>query len=73
MTDLKYTCLFKRHVELGAQIVEFGGWEMNTFKEAYQKQVRQKVVDLRRDFLQMQYCFSEKDFDGLLEQLQALT
>ncbi|MGD9190210.1 MAG: glycine cleavage system protein T, partial [Desulfobacteraceae bacterium] len=37
-----------------------------------QKQVRQKVVDLRRNFLQMQYCFSEKDFDGLLEQLQAL-
>lgn len=37
-----------------------------------QKQVRQKVVDLRRDFLQMQYCFSEKDVDGLLEKLQAL-
>jgi aminomethyltransferase len=37
-----------------------------------QKQVRKKVVDLRRNFLQMQYCFSEKDLDGLLEQLQAL-
>jgi aminomethyltransferase len=37
-----------------------------------QKQVRQKVVDLRRNFLQMQYCFSEKDLDGLPEQLQAL-
>lgn len=34
-----------------------------------QKQVRQKVVDLRRNFLQMQYYFSEKDVDGLLEQL----
>ena len=45
---------------------------MNMFKDAYQKQVRQKVVDLRCDFLQMQYCFSEKDFDGLPEQLQAL-
>lgn len=37
-----------------------------------QKQVRQKVVDLRSNFLQMQYCFSEKDLDGLLAQLQAL-
>lgn len=38
----------------------------------HQKQVRQKVIDLRRNFLQMQYCFSEKDLDGLLGQLQAL-
>jgi aminomethyltransferase len=37
-----------------------------------QKTVRQKVIDLRRNFLQMQYCFSEKDLDGLPEQLQAL-
>ncbi|MGD9189857.1 MAG: aminomethyl transferase family protein, partial [Desulfobacteraceae bacterium] len=28
MTDLKRTCLFERHVELGAQMVEFGGWNM---------------------------------------------
>ncbi len=36
------------------------------------KQVRQKVIDLRRNFLQMQYCFSEKDLNGLLEQMKAL-
>ncbi len=46
--------------------------ELNAFKEAYPKQVRQKVIDLRRNFLQMQYCFLEKDLDGLLAQLQAL-
>ena len=28
MADLKRTVLFDRHVELGAKIVEFGGWEM---------------------------------------------
>jgi aminomethyltransferase len=37
-----------------------------------QKKVRQKVIDLRHNFLQMQYCFSEKDLDGLAAQLQAL-
>ena len=28
MTDLLKTVLFKRHIELGARIVEFGGWQM---------------------------------------------
>jgi glycine cleavage system aminomethyltransferase T len=28
MTDLKRTCLFERHVELGGKMVEFGGWDM---------------------------------------------
>ncbi len=28
MTDLLRTALYHRHVELGAQIVEFGGWQM---------------------------------------------
>jgi aminomethyltransferase len=37
-----------------------------------QKQVREKVVDLRRNFLQMQYCFSEKDLDELMTQLHVL-
>jgi aminomethyltransferase len=37
-----------------------------------QKKVRQKVIDLRRNFLQMQYCFTEKELDGLAAQLQAL-
>jgi aminomethyltransferase len=38
----------------------------------HQQKVKQKVIDLRRNFLQMQYCFSEKDLEGLLAQLQAL-
>jgi aminomethyltransferase len=36
------------------------------------KTVRDKTIDLRRRFLQMQFCFSEADLGGLLSQLHAL-
>jgi glycine/serine hydroxymethyltransferase len=35
--------------------------------------VREKVIDLRRKFLQMHYCFTEAHLDGLLDQLHDLT
>lgn len=38
----------------------------------HRKQVREKVIDLRSKFLQMQYCFSEVHLEGLLAQLHAL-
>ena len=28
MSDLKRTCLYQTHVDVGATMVDFGGWEM---------------------------------------------
>lgn len=53
MTDLKRTCLFECHVEQHHRLPRPAG---PTAQQPFK--VRQKVIDLRRNFLQMQYCFS---------------